>query len=118
MGLGLESKLSKSRIYANQVRNFLVEDIKRIAKENPKIEFEIVKETGHPVIKGEYVNGKEKVICVRNYEPSKIAEKISVLANSSGKKLQNYTRSVESKNPSVRGIWSPFHVGQEFRYKV
>jgi large subunit ribosomal protein L43 len=95
-----------------------MEDLKKIAQENPKIEFEVLKQSGHPILRGEYVNGNEKVICVRNYEHSKITDKIKLLADSSGAKLKHYTKPVNSHNPSVRGIWSPLHVEEQYRYKI
>lgn len=100
------------------MRQFLQNDIKTLAAKYPKISFEVVKDSGHPVLRGLYSNGKEKVICVRNYEPAKIAEKIRLLTQSSGAQLKKYTVAVESPNKSVRGVWSPFHVEHAYRYKI
>lgn len=69
-------------------------------------------------MRGEYGNGKEKVICVRNMEPREIMEKIKLLKNSSGNQLQKYTHPVRSTNASVRGVWSPFHVPAESRFRI
>ena len=50
------------------------------------------------------------MICVRNMEPSEIKEKMAIVLDSSGRKMRQMDRyPVESVNPSVRGIWSPFH---------
>lgn len=100
------------------MREFLKTQLKDIAVENPKIEFEVRKESGHPVVWGEYTNGNDKVICVRNMRPDDIKRKIAVLRDSSGARLKPYKNSVESSNPSVRGIWSPFHVDKEHRFKI
>lgn len=100
------------------MRQFLVNDLKRYASENPKVEFIIRKESGHPIIRGEYTNGNEKVICARNMDAQIIQEKLDVLKNSSGARLKKYKNAVETANPSVRGIWSPFHVDKQFRFKI
>ena len=55
------------------------------------------------------VNGREKVICVRNLDANQILKKAELLRNASGKKLKRVTRRVQTDNTSVRGIWSPFH---------
>lgn len=100
------------------MRDFLVKDLKAYAEKNPKIEFIVKKEAGHPIIQGEYTNGNQKTICVRNMDSQKIAQKLEVLKSSSGAQLKKYVRPVESVNTSVRGIWSPFHVEKEYRYKI
>jgi large subunit ribosomal protein L43 len=55
------------------------------------------------------VNGREKVICVRNLDSNQILKKAELLRDASGKKLKRVKRRVETENSSVRGIWSPFH---------
>ena len=55
------------------------------------------------------VNGREKVICVRNLDANQILQKAELLRDASGKKLKKVVRKVETENTSVRGIWSPFH---------
>jgi large subunit ribosomal protein L43 len=68
----------------------------------------------HPVIKGQYINGREKAVCVRNLEPGQIVEKALLLRDANGEKLKRVTKPVKSLNESVRGIWSPFH-GAEYK---
>lgn len=55
------------------------------------------------------VNGREKVICVRNLDSNQILKKAELLRDASGKKLTRMKRKVETGNTSVRGIWSPLH---------
>ena len=62
------------------------------------------------------VNGREKVICVRNLEHNQILQKSELLRNSSGLKLRRVTKPVVSVNDSVRGVFSPFH--GDAAYKV
>lgn len=55
-------------------------------------------------------NERDKVICVRNLDASEVAGKVKLLLDSSGSKIKPLKRApVDSINPSVRGIWSPFH---------
>lgn len=59
--------------------------------------------------KYEIVNGKDKVVCVRNMEPTDIAGKVALLKESSGNRMKVFKKPVISTTESVRGIWSPFH---------
>lgn len=63
----------------------------------------------HPVIVGHYINGGRKAICVRNMAPKEILEKAELLRDASGEKLKKVNKPVQSINPSVRGVWSPYH---------
>lgn len=69
------------------------------------------------MIRGQYINGREKAICVRNMQPNEILQKATLLRNASGEKLKKVTKPVKSLNESVRGIWSPFH-DQYKMYKI
>ncbi|KAI8973455.1 thioredoxin-like protein [Mycotypha africana] len=90
---------------------FIKKDLAQFAKENPQIEIAVQpRPNHHPVIRGYYLNGRDKVICTRNLKPAEIREKAYLLRDSSGKKMTNLTKKpVISTTESVRGIWSPFH---------
>ncbi|KAJ2960458.1 hypothetical protein NQZ79_g4191 [Umbelopsis isabellina] len=90
---------------------YLKKDLVEFAKANPQIEIVVEpRPAHHPIIRGEYLNGRDKVICVRNMENSEIKRKVQLLRDSSGSKLKNLTKKpVISTTESVRGIWSPFH---------
>ncbi|KAJ5635978.1 54S ribosomal protein L51 [Penicillium longicatenatum] len=89
---------------------FLTQTLPNFARENPQIELRVAPRPGkHPVIKGQYVNGREKAICVRNLEPIDILKKAMILKDASGEKLKRTKKPVTSINESVRGIWSPYH---------
>jgi large subunit ribosomal protein L43 len=91
---------------------FLRDTLPRFAKANPSVEITVSpRPRKHPVIKGTYINGREKAICVRNLEPNSILQKAILLRDASGEKLRKETRAVKSINDSVRGIWSPYHGG-------
>lgn len=56
------------------------------------------------------VNGRDKVICVRNLPAPSILAKVQLVLDSSGSKITTLKRpAVESTTESVRGIWSAFH---------
>ena len=63
----------------------------------------------HPVIVAHYVNGKQKSICVRNTEPLQVLQRALQLRDANGEKQKRVTKPVSSINPSVRGVWSPYH---------
>lgn len=89
---------------------FLQHHLGPFAQANPQVEMVVTKRPHkHPVIRGEYINGRDKVVCVRNLEPDAIRRVGEQLRNASGLKLKRHKRQVESMNLSTRGIWSPFH---------
>ncbi|GAB7347119.1 hypothetical protein MBLNU459_g3243t1 [Dothideomycetes sp. NU459] len=89
---------------------FLKHTLPAFAQQNPQIEITVSpRPRKHPVIKGHFINGKEKAICVRNLEKEQVLEKAVLLRNASGEKLKKVTKPVKSFNESVRGIWDPFH---------
>lgn len=100
------------------MRQLVREELREIAANYPRVEIAVQTKSGHPIVQGEYAGGLTKTVCVRNYDPLKIKEKIQLVSDSSGSKLRKFQRSVESTNPSVRGIWSPFHVDKESRLRV
>ncbi|CAO3668433.1 unnamed protein product [Umbelopsis vinacea] len=91
--------------------DYIKKDLVEFAKANPQIEFVVEpRPAHHPIVRGQYLNGREKVICVRNMTPFEINQKVQLLKESSGAKLKNLAkRPVISTTESVRGIWSPFH---------
>ncbi|KAL3459087.1 mitochondrial ribosomal protein L43 [Aspergillus heterothallicus] len=92
--------------------SFLKHHLTAFAKENPQIEIRVSpRPHKHPVIKGHFINGREKAVCVRNLEPEQIVQKANLLKQNSGEKNKRTKKPVTSINESVRGIWSPFHGG-------
>ncbi|SCW01328.1 LAFE_0D10154g1_1 [Lachancea fermentati] len=103
------------------VRDFLTSKrLNLIAQKYPFIQFEVVKKSGHPLIRGHYTNGKEKVICVRNLNIDHVENKLKLLKDSSGEQLRDRVKNdyVETLNSSVRGVWSPMHVDPSMRHRV
>ncbi|EME47764.1 hypothetical protein DOTSEDRAFT_21511 [Dothistroma septosporum NZE10] len=95
---------------------FLKYQLQTFAKENPSIEVTVSPRSGkHPVIKGHYINGRIKPVCVRNMTPNEIMRKAELLKEANGEKLKRVTKPVKSLNESVRGIWSPFHAKEQYK---
>ncbi|KAF7730423.1 39S ribosomal protein L51, mitochondrial [Apophysomyces ossiformis] len=90
---------------------YIKKDLAKFARENPQIEIVVQpRPAHHPVIRGQYLNGRDKVICTRNLTPSQISKKVQLLRDSSGEKMKLLAKKpVISTTESVRGIWSPFH---------
>ena len=111
------------------IRDFLRLRLASFAKQYPEVEFRVLEKPGkHPVLKGEYTTPNTfsaegsldsvKQICVRKWNIDVVENKLKLLINSSGKKLSKPKHTVVSSNPSVRGIWSPFYVDPNHRYKI
>ncbi|GAB1730239.1 hypothetical protein KC367_g7665 [Hortaea werneckii] len=92
------------------MNTFLTSTLPAFARKNPGIEISVSPRPGrHPIIRGSYINGKQRAICVRNMQPSEILEKTELLKGASGEKLKRTRKPVTSMNESVRGVWDPFH---------
>ncbi|KAF2432429.1 hypothetical protein EJ08DRAFT_732512 [Tothia fuscella] len=94
---------------------FLKHTLPRLALSNPSIEITVSpRPHKHPLIKGHYMNGRTRDICVRNLEKEEILAKVEILRLAGGEKLRSVKKPVGSANESVRGIWSGLH-GQGIR---
>lgn len=98
---------------------FLQNTLPRFAKANPQIEITVSpRPRKAPVIRGHYMNGREKAICVGNMEIPEILKKAELLRDASGEKLKRTTKPVKSLNESVRGIWDQFHSQPGEKWKI
>lgn len=89
---------------------FLRNNLAKFAASNPQIEITVSpRPSKHPVIKGHYINGREKAICVKNLTNEQVLQKAELLRDANGEKLKKVTKPVKSINESVRGVWSPYH---------
>ncbi len=57
----------------------------------------------------QYINGRDRSICVRNIEANQVLKKAELLRDSDGTKNRRSNKPVTSVNESVRGVWSPYH---------
>ncbi|KAL9060721.1 MAG: hypothetical protein Q9162_000425 [Coniocarpon cinnabarinum] len=98
---------------------FLRNALPKFARAHPEIEIHVSpRPRKHPVVRGHYINGREKAVCVRNLAHSQVLKKVELLRDASGEKLKRTTKPVRSLNESVRGIWSPFHAQGENKWKL
>ena len=102
------------------MNKFLQSYLPTFAKKNPQIEISVSPRPGHhPVVRGVYMNGHERPVCVKNMTPHQILEKAERLKSTSGEKQRKENRAgrrvVTSLNESVRGVWSPYHAKEPFR---
>ena len=91
---------------------FLQYTLPSFAASNPSITIHVSpRPHAHPLVRGHYINGRTKAICVRNLEKEQILKKAELLRDASGEKLRRVKggRVVESLNEGVRGIWSGVH---------
>jgi len=62
----------------------------------------------HPHVKGVWVNGAEKVICVKNKNPREIVDQLQELRNQLGIKARPLNKRVLSEKPTIQGYWNPY----------
>lgn len=96
---------------SRHIRSFLSDPsgpFTTFAASNPTVTINVVARNGkHPYVRGEYVKGWDKTICVKNEEDEIIMRQITKLNNSSGRKMKKFKAPVESKRVSIQGTWSP-----------
>jgi large subunit ribosomal protein L43 len=118
LGRKLEGHEVRALLYAwpqfacahNCYSSFIKFVLPKFAASHPQIEFTVSpRPSRHPIIVGHYINGRQRTICVRNMEALEIVKKAEILRDASGEKLKKYNKPVQSINPSVRGVWSPYH---------
>ncbi|KAF8203171.1 mitochondrial ribosomal protein subunit L51 [Pholiota molesta] len=96
---------------SQNTRTYLLTQIQNLARENPHVEV-VVKQRNQkePIVRGFYVNNRDKVIPLKELEVTGIQKKVQLLLDSSGAKIQPLKRrAVESTTEATRGIWSGLH---------
>ncbi|RDX56270.1 hypothetical protein K466DRAFT_594736 [Polyporus arcularius HHB13444] len=99
------------------LRTYIHNHLEDLARANPHVEF-VVRQRSHrePVIRGLYINNRDKVIGLKDFEVTGISNKVQLLLDSSGAKIKPLKRlTVESQTEATRGIWSGLHVEEPFR---
>ncbi|CAE6415425.1 unnamed protein product [Rhizoctonia solani] len=101
-----------------RLRGYLLRNSGRLAQENPHVEV-VVRQRPFkpPIVRGIYLNERDKVVPLNKLEPSSIEQKVQLLLDSSGAKIRPFKRSVESTTEGTRGMWSGFHQGGE-QFKI
>jgi len=93
------------------------------ATSHPSVQIIIKPRNGHhPYIQGEYLTGQSKQICVKNTTPGRIKEVMSMLVNTSGRKITRLGGlAVRGECVSVQGVWTPMlnlEGGKSFDVKI
>ncbi|KII86414.1 hypothetical protein PLICRDRAFT_114353 [Plicaturopsis crispa FD-325 SS-3] len=96
---------------SHNTRTFLVRELANVARQNPHVEVVVKQRNFHePIVRGFYLNNREKVIPLNGFEVTGIQKKVELLLDSSGAKIKPLKRrTVESTTESTRGIWSGLH---------
>ena len=98
--------------------NYIKTKLPQFAQKHPSIECIISRRPRHhPCLRGVYMNGKEKVICVKNFDANQIAKKVERLRTTSGFKVKRFTsgKPVLSDTPSPAGLWDPLTASSTFQ---
>lgn len=98
-------------------RTYLHKYLEELASSNPHVEV-VVRQRNQkqPIVRGFYVNNKDKVIPLNGLEVTGVQNKVKLLLDSSGAKIMPLKRrTVESTTESARGIWSGLHVDEPFK---
>lgn len=88
--------------------------IQTFMEKNPQVDVSIKEGraiTKHPYVRGEYLCGSRKVICVKNKSPKDILMDMDFLRNQSGlPKAKTWTRRQTTRKKSIQGPWNPFTI--------
>ncbi|KAI0809233.1 thioredoxin-like protein [Irpex lacteus] len=98
-------------------RTYLSKHLEDLARQNPHVEI-VVRQRNNkePIVRGFYLNDRDKVIPLNGFEVNGIQQKVQLLLDSSGAKIKPLKRrTIESTTESARGIWSGLHVEEPFK---
>ncbi|KAG6918663.1 hypothetical protein DXG01_012480 [Tephrocybe rancida] len=96
---------------SENTRTYLFTNLPKLAANNPHVEI-VVRQRIHrePIIRGFYVNNRDKVIPLNGLSLPEITQKISLLLDASGAKIKPLKRkNVVSTTEAARGFWSGLH---------
>ncbi|KAL3674443.1 hypothetical protein V7S43_000394 [Phytophthora oleae] len=80
----------------------------KFVEENPQVQFDTeLKGARHPILIGDYVTNQRKVSDIKNQDIPFILKQLERLRNSSGRKMTPIKKPVNSKRPTIQGIWQP-----------
>ncbi|CRK28160.1 54S ribosomal protein L51 like [Verticillium longisporum] len=92
------------------MNGFIKSQLPKFAAAHPQIEISVSpRPAKHPTIVGHYINGNSRSLLVKNMQPMEILRAAESMRDTNGEKLRRANKPVTSINPSVRGIWSPYH---------
>ena len=74
------------------VRDFIKANLISFAQNNPNLSVKTeLKRCCHPIIRGKYLNGNSKTICIKNMEVQDIGDCVDHLRNQIGRKVTQQT---------------------------
>ncbi|KNE61023.1 hypothetical protein AMAG_06783 [Allomyces macrogynus ATCC 38327] len=90
--------------------DFFQRDLVQFAEAHPHVEMVVhPRPSKHPLVKGTFISGRQKVLCVKNMSSKEIQEHIKLLTEAADAHAKPAIKGgVVSSTPAVRGIWSPF----------
>ncbi|KAL7429574.1 hypothetical protein ACHAXM_001769 [Skeletonema potamos] len=114
---------SAIRQYLQQSPHTSENHLINFATAHPSIQIIVKPRNGHhPYIQGEYLTGQSKQICVKNTTQGRIKEVMSMLVNTSGRKITRLGGlAVRGDCVSVQGVWTPMlnlEGGKSFEVKI
>ena len=85
-------------------RAFVFDEFAKFAEANPAVECRSELGRGkHPVVRGSYVWGDDKVLDCKNRSSDEVMRMAEVLRDSSGRKMLRFEKPVVSEKPSIQG---------------
>lgn len=88
------------------VREFIAKDLVRFAEANPQLKINVLRGNNmHPVLRGRYINGRERVVDVKNIKSREVKEFAIRMRNQSGRKVKKFSKPVITERPSIQGYW-------------
>lgn len=88
------------------IREFIAKDLVGFADANPQLKISVVRRNNmHPVVRGRYINGREKVADVKNISRNEVRHFTTRLRNQSGRKVKKFSKPVITERPSIQGYW-------------
>ncbi|KAL7516771.1 hypothetical protein ACHAWX_001751 [Stephanocyclus meneghinianus] len=90
------------------------------AASNPHVQIVVKPRNGHhPYIQGEYLTGQSKQICVKNVNEKRIREVMTMLRNTSGRKIVRLGGlAVRGDALSIQGVWTPMLDIKEEKFEM
>mmetsp|Transcript_28343 Transcript_28343/g.47653 ORF Transcript_28343/g.47653 Transcript_28343/m.47653 type:complete len:132 (-) Transcript_28343:317-712(-) len=90
------------------IREWIRLNLVEFAQKNPDLAVKTeLKRCAHPFVRGNFVNGNTKTICVKNLDTERISSYVFDLRNQIGRKTSStgYKKPVVTKQTSVQGEW-------------
>ncbi|KAL0581393.1 39S ribosomal protein L51, mitochondrial [Marasmius crinis-equi] len=95
---------------SHNLRTYLLNHVESVARTQPHVEVVVrQRPQKEPIIRGFYLNNRDKVIGLKGLEVTGIQQKVQLLLDSSGAKIKPLKKTVESSAEAARGIWSGLH---------